>query len=209
MWLVSFKKHLIFLTILKGIFVMSLFLSLVLWGIPILSFNSGVWSLFQERNGVILDEDVKNYNDLIVEFFRSGLKLEFLNDRELSHMEDVRQIVNIANLLFIFSFVALVSGFSYLSKSQKKFLLGAVRKTSLIVFLVTLIISAITLLNFQTSFLAFHKIFFVRNFIFPEDSLLKTLYPDEFFYGLSTLYLLSVLVVSLLVAVVSHRLKLK
>ena len=205
----AFSKDVIFLMIVKGIFVISLILSLFLWGIPILSFNSDIWNLFQERSGLLVSEDVKSYNDLVIDFFRTGLGLGFLNEREFNHMEDVKQVITIVNILFIFSFVSLVSGVSYLSKSQKKFLLNAARKTSLAVFLITLILSVLILLNFNVAFLSFHKIFFVKNFIFPCESLLKTLYPDKFFYGISALYLLSVLIVSLAVFIVTHRLKLK
>jgi len=205
----AFSKDVIFLMIVKGIFVISLILSLFLWGIPILSFNSDIWNLFQERSGLLVSEDVKSYNDLVIDFFRTGLGLGFLNEREFNHMEDVKQVITIVNILFVFSFVSLVSGVSYLSKSQKKFLLNAARKTSLAVFLITLILSVLILLNFNVAFLSFHKIFFVKNFIFPGESLLKTLYPDKFFYGISALYLLSVLIVSLAVFIVTHRLKLK
>ena len=206
----TFSKTVIILSVIKGIFVVSLILSMMLWSIPILSFNSRIWLLFQERSGVLLnDGDVRTYNDLIVDFFRNGLKLEFLNEKEFSHMEDVRQIILIANILFAFSFITLVSEFSYLSRSQKRFLLEATRRISISVFVISLILSAFILVNFQTAFLSFHKIFFVRNFIFPLNSLLKTLYPDEFFFGLSALYLLSVMVVSLAIAIVSHKLKLK
>jgi len=203
------SKSLVFLTIVKGIFAIALFLSLFLWSVPILSFNSTLWLILQERSGVVLNEDVKTYNNQIVDFFRTGLKLDFLNENEFSHMEDVKTVITIANILFGFSFVSLISGFSYLSRSQKKFLLNSVRKTSVFVFVTTLILSMLILTNFHTAFLSFHKIFFVKNFIFPADSMLKILYPDEFFLGLSSLYLLSVLLVSFLVAVVSHRLKLK
>lgn len=206
----EFSKAVIFLMIVKSIFVISLILSLFFWSIPIISLNSDIWLIFQKRSEVALDfNEVKTYNDLIIEFFKTGLNLEFLNESESSHMHDVKQVITIINILVIFSFVSLVSGFSYLSKSQKRFLLDATRKTSILVFVVTLVLSVIIITDFYSSFLAFHKIFFVQNFIFPADSLLKTLYPDEFFFGLSALYLLSVLVVSLVVAIVSHRLKLK
>ncbi len=205
-----FSKSMLILSIIKGIFVVSLFLSLILWSIPILSFDSRIWFIFQERTGILLDPvNVKTYNDYIVDFFRTGLRLEFLNEKEFSHMQDVRTVITIVNILFVFSFVSLVSGFSYLSKAQKRFLIESAKKTALFVFIITSVIFILVLIGFQTTFLAFHKIFFVRNFIFPADSLLKTLYPDEFFFGLSTLYLLSVWIVSLVVVLVSHRLKLK
>lgn len=210
MKLTAFPKYLIFLAVLKGIFVMSLALSFFLWSVPILAFNSDIWMVFQKRSEVALDlETVKSYDSQILDFFRTGLQLGFLNENEFSHMEDVKTAITIANILFGFSFVSLLTGFSYLSKYQKKFLLESARKTSIFVFATTLIISLLILTNFHTAFLSFHRIIFVRNFIFPADSLLKTLYPDRFFFGLSAFYLLSVLVASLAVAVVSHRLKLK
>ncbi|MBI2005437.1 MAG: DUF1461 domain-containing protein [Candidatus Aenigmarchaeota archaeon] len=209
MKLQTFSKTVLFLAVLKGIFVLSLILSLVLWSIPILSLNSDVWRIFQQRSDVVLDENTTNYNELIVDFFRTGLKLEFLNEKEFRHMQDVRTVITIVNILFVFSFLSLVSGFSYLSKKQKQFLIKAVRRTSSFVFIITLLFSLVIFLNFNIAFLSFHKIFFVKNFIFPANSLLKTLYPDEFFFGLSAFYLLSVLIVSLVVLIISHKLKLK
>ena len=203
------SKTLIVLAVIKGIFVISLVLSLLLWTIPILSFNSGVWIFFQERSGVLVSEEVKSYNDIVIEFFRTGLGLEFLDERGFTHMEDVKQMITIVNILFLFSFVGLITGFSYLSRSQKKFLLNATKKTSLVVFLITLVLSILILLNFNFAFLSFHKIFFVTNFIFPADSLLKTLYPDTFFRDLAAVYLISIMVISLIVTVATHRLKLK
>ena len=203
------SKTLAVLAIVKGIFVISMVLSLLLWSIPVLSFNSDIWNLFQKRSDVLVSEEVKSYNDLVIEFFRTGLGLGFLSGREFSHMEDVKQVITIVNILFVFSFVSLVSGISYLSKSQKKFLLNAARKTSLAVFLIALLLSVLILVNFNIAFLSFHKIFFVENFIFPADSLLKTLYPDQFFRDLAAIYLFSIMVTSLVVTVLVHKLKLK
>ena len=115
----------IVLAVIKGIFVISMVLSLLLWTIPILSFNSGVWDLFQSRSGVLVSEEVKSYNGLVIDFFRTGLGLEFLDEKEITHMEDVKQMITIVNILFLFSFVGLITGFSYLSRSQKNFLLIA------------------------------------------------------------------------------------
>jgi len=181
----------------------------LLWSIPLLSFNSSIWRVFQERSGVVLNENVATYNNLIIEFFKGGLKLDFLNEDELGHMQNVKSVITIVNIALAFSFAFLMLDWVYLSKSEKRFLLEAARRTSLIVFAVTLIISIIILTNFNATFLSFHKIVFVKNFIFPGESLLKTLYPDKFFYGISALYLLSVLIVSLVVFIVTHRLKLK
>lgn len=203
------SKTVFILTIIKGLFVTSLVLSLFLWSIPILSFHSGIWEIFQEKSGVVLDSDVKSYNELLIDFFKSGLGLGFLNEKEVTHMKAVRDVIRLSTIFFAFSFVFLIIGVGYFSKKQKRFLLEATKKTSLAVFAITLILSILILIDFNTAFQIFHKIVFVKNFIFPSDSLLKILYPDKFFYGLGAFYLVSILVVSLIAVIVSHKLKLK
>lgn len=209
--LTTLSKTIFVMAFLKIVFILSLILSLTLWSIPILSFNSGIWSIFQERSGVALDPEgnAEAYNKLIVKFLREGVGLDFLTEQELSHMEDVRTVVVITTILFIVSFLAIISNFSYFVKSDRKFLLKIIRKVSLFVFVFTLIVLIIVMTNFYNSFLVFHKVLFIRNFIFPADSILKILYPDKFFLGLSAFYLISIMIVSFVVAVVSHKLKLK
>lgn len=187
---------------LKSLFVLSLSLILVLWSIPLLSFVPIAWTLFQGGN------EFRDYNNRIVNFFINESDLEFLNVQELSHMQDVRKFVIASNILFMVSIAIVITSFNYLN-SHRRFLLEAVRKTSLAVFTSTLIISTIAFVDFNWLFIAFHKIFFIKNFTFPPDSILKILYPDEFFFQLGIVYFLSVMFASLVVAVISHRLKLK
>lgn len=206
------SKIIFVVSILKVIFVISLFLSLFLWSIPVLSLNSKIWMFFQERSGMVLDDSVKSYNERVIDFFFNNVNLDFLNENEMNHMQDVRNILIITNGLAIFSFVALLLDFLYLSKSSKRdkmFILDAVKKVSLSVFGITLILTLLAITNFYSVFTYFHQIFFIKNFVFPPDSLLKILYPDEFFYGLGAFYLISIMIVSLAVAVIAHRLKLK
>ena len=207
------RKTLIVLSVVKIIFVLALFLSLTLWSIPIISLNSNLWSVFQDRSGVVLNNTAtKSYNDLIIDFFTNNTKLNFLNERELNHLEAVRNLITVMSGVALFSFIYVIGNIAYpskFSKEQKKFLLNAIQKTSLVVFIITLIFSIIVLTNFYTTFIYFHKLFFVSNFAFPSNSLLKILYPDDFFFQLSGVYLLSIMITSLIVAVVSRKLKLK
>ncbi|MBI2542818.1 MAG: DUF1461 domain-containing protein [Candidatus Aenigmarchaeota archaeon] len=167
-----------------------------------MSFVPIAWTLFQGGN------EFRDYNNRIVNFFINESDLEFLNVQELSHMQDVRKFVIASNILFMVSIAIVITSFNYLN-SHRRFLLEAVRKTSLAVFTSTLIISTIAFVDFNWLFIAFHKIFFIKNFTFPPDSILKILYPDEFFFQLGIVYFLSVMFASLVVAVISHRLKLK
>lgn len=204
------SKIIFVVSVLKVIFVVSLFLSFFLWSLPLLTLNSGIWEFFQERSGIVLNgTDVKTYNEHVIDFFFNNVTLNFLNVNESGHMQDVKNMLTVVNGLALFSFVSVISNLVYLSKKDKGFLIRAIRKISLIVFCITLIFSLIMLTNFYSVFTYFHELVFVKNFAFPSSSLLKTLYPDEFFYQVSSFYVLSILIVSLVVAVISHRLKLK
>src|SRR3989338_7663511 len=120
----GFSGIILFLSILKGIFVVSLILSLLLWSIPLLSLNSNIWLLFQKRSDVALDlKDVKSYNELITDFFIKGREPNFLNESEFLHMQDVRKILTGLSAIFTFSFIALLLNFFYLSKIQKRFII--------------------------------------------------------------------------------------
>lgn len=207
---IKFSRILLVASVLKVIFIISLFLSFFLWSLPIISLNSGTWELFQERSGVVLNStDVKSYNEHVIDFFFNNASLSFLTPTESSHMQDVRNILIVVNGLAIFSFVAVLSNLTYLSRMDRNFLIKATRKISLIVFYMTVIFSLLILTNFYSTFTYFHELVFVKNFAFPSSSLLKILYPDDFFYQISAFYVLSIMIVSLIVAVVFHRLKLK
>ena len=114
--LTTFSKTLFILSILKGIFVVSLILSLLLWSIPILSFNSGIWEFFQKRSGVIFGSNTTTYNDQITDFFKTGLKLNFLNENEFSHLQAVRTTITTVTIVLGFSFVFTIVNFIYFSK---------------------------------------------------------------------------------------------
>ncbi|MBI2084088.1 MAG: DUF1461 domain-containing protein [Candidatus Aenigmarchaeota archaeon] len=203
------SKSLFVLSSMKFIFIVSLILSIVLWSIPVLSFNTAIWSFFQEKNGVDFTQDAGFYNSIILEFLEYGTKVPFLNEQEFSHMQDVRRVIVVTNVIFFVSFLALLSSLNHLTKTNRRFMIKTIRITSIAVFILSSMIFLLLLANFDYVFDAFHKILFERNFIFPASSILKILYPDEFFLGLGTIYLLSIIVVSLAAAIISHRLKLK
>lgn len=195
---------------LKFIFILSIITSLFLWSIPFLSSSTGVWSFLQERSGVTIDDNEAGfYNTLIEDFIRHGDDLPFLNEIEALHMDEVRQIILISNVTFFVSFIALLSSFDHFSRKDRNFLVTALRRTSLFVLALTFAIMLAFLASFDFVFLIFHKVLFVENFVFPANSILKTLYPDRFFLGMLIIYLFCTMTVSLLVAVISHRLKLK
>ncbi|MBI2547573.1 MAG: DUF1461 domain-containing protein [Candidatus Aenigmarchaeota archaeon] len=198
-------SHLDFL--LKAVFIISLSLSFVLWSVPILSSSYGMWLVLQKNSNVHMNPaDLENYNNRIIEFFKTGSNLEFLNANESSHMNDVGYIVNNSNAIAGISLAMLMFS-AYFLTDRKDFIIKSTKIASAVVFSVILLIAVFAYLDFQTAFLLFHKISFVNNFSFPSDSFLKTLYPDGFFLELGMVYLLSVMIPSLIVAVIFFKLK--
>ena len=108
------------------------------------------------------------------------------NDNEISHMEDVRDLLKNIFILFsvsIILFIALLLLIMLLDRKQGLKKIGLIFLWSssfiLFIFLVLLILST----NFYSLFDNFHVIFFPQgNYMFPEGSLLITMFPFGFFF---------------------------
>lgn len=126
-------------------------------------------------------------------FFKSNNELDtdFFNEQEISHLSDVKLLIQKANILYyssiiIFWIILLI----YYLKHKKHF----VKYFSKVLFysgictisllLITVLIYIATGFNFL--FLKFHEVFFVGNYSFdPNISNMKALFPDEFFFDIS------------------------
>jgi integral membrane protein (TIGR01906 family) len=110
----------------------------------------------------------------------------FFNENEISHMEDVRELLKNIFILFSVSvllFIILVLLIMLLRRGNSLKKTGLILLWSssftLLIFLVFLILST----NFSSLFDNFHVIFFPQgNYMFPEGSLLITMFPFGFFF---------------------------
>lgn len=147
-------------------------------------FNLDYYNAQFDKNNV----DVKN-QDLIIEnlmvFFKGDSRLYYFTLDEQLHLEDVRILLNKFFLLLNFSlfvFVAsllalyLINKKEFISRKLKILFLGGLSAFALIALLF------LAALNFSSTFQIFHEIFFPQgNYTFPADSLLITLFPENFF----------------------------
>lgn len=187
----------------KIVLILSIILFLILWPIALLSSNSYIWFLIQKRNGVVLPEkEIKNYNQEIVSFFKDGGKIDFLTQLEKGHMLNVRSLLTKANILFLSSISV-----AFLFFDSFKNFGNILRKTALAVICLLLVLLVFSLLNFGTFFLKFHQVFFTGNYMFSSSSMLKTLYPDSFFYEISVVYFLLTILGCLTAILISYKLK--
>ena len=109
--------------------------------------------------------------------------LEDFNSREAAHLEDVRSLFTIAKRFYYTSLFVLIVMLLYLFKSNKfKQTLPHALLFSGVISLLLLAIVFLLSLNFADLFNNLHRPLFTSgSWIFPEDSLLITSFPQQFF----------------------------
>jgi integral membrane protein (TIGR01906 family) len=192
----------IILTLLSIIFSISLIFTLIIANYEAIAFNPdyyekefskwGVYSAFESR-GISKEElDFKTLQTLV--FLRGGGELPsdfFLPDEE-SHMNDVKNVMRIIDVLwnalialFISSFIAITGIFKAdgIRKAARIFTKTALAMGAILGLFGILMLFKI---NFESVFFLFHKIFFPEgNWSFPPESTIITMFPGEFFQGIS------------------------
>lgn len=213
----------------------SLCLAVVILFTPLAVFllDKGFYDRLYRENAVyeVLDEkDVRMMTGKVHDFFlyRGGLEGQVrfadpsvsyaagFTDEEVSHMEDVRKLIRdifitygAAAVLFIILLVTIfsVSRGSRLKKTGLIFLWPS--SATLLMFLVLLVLAT----NFYSLFDNFHLLFFPQgNYMFPEGSLLITMFPLGFFFQFfirlavsSTILAASILVPGIIFTVAGYR----
>ena len=100
---------------------------------------------------------------------------------ELSHLQDVKQVMSGVDYAFYSSVLVLLI-IAYFNRQKKRELIQTVRISSLITLISLGIISLFILISFDYSFTLFHQLFFPRgNWMFSVNSLLIQVFPIDFF----------------------------
>ncbi len=125
---------------------------------------------------------------------------------ELSHLEDVRAVMLWADYVFYASFLLGLIWLAYGFKRKllpKMLLYGGIS----IVMVIGLIL-LFSVISFNSSFTAFHKIFFPQgNWQFPADSLLIQTFPLDFFIKIAFIIFIQTLCWGSLFIVVGYHLQ--
>ena len=179
---------------------------LIFSSLTFLVYNFNFYNKLYEKNGVyeVLDRsDTAKITRQVFEFFKSGKEFEsfklkgnfnYFNDNEISHLADVKILLNKIFILFyscLAIFLILTLILYLITKKIYKFLRG--------ISLIFLISSSVFILfvlllyffgnNFFELLENFHLIFFPQgNYAFPEGSLIITIFPfgflNDFFFKL-------------------------
>ncbi|PIN78698.1 hypothetical protein COY26_05455 [Candidatus Woesearchaeota archaeon CG_4_10_14_0_2_um_filter_33_10] len=135
-----------------------------------------------------IDRNVTRY----ITGFSSELNVNF-NEKEKSHMADVRRLIILEQLLFVFLMVWL-----FVLIKKRKINYSHLKKSALIVFLITLL-SLIASLFFDSFFELFHIILFPQgNWQFNAGSLMIQTYRQSFFREFFIRFIMVAFIFSLL-----------
>lgn len=129
-------------------------------------------------------------NENILDFLNheNSLDSNFLMEDEISHLEDVRHILDRIKLIYHFSLVLLFVLLIIYGHEIFK-----VSSTILLILFIFLLIYYI--FGFDFVFLRFHQIFFTGNYAFdPSVSNMKAIYPDGLFMFFSQLFYLKTVI---------------
>lgn len=166
------------------------------------------WFGVEKSSGLSINEIKANYNALIdycSPFYQGTLKFPSLSSSAsgLSHFEEVKVIFNLFYLTFLISFLSLIGVIIGKKKRNKYRYLKVSSITAIVLPIITLIACSI---DFDTTFVIFHKIFFRNDdWIFdPNTDPIITLLPEMFFLQCALIIVFVVLVGSL-VLYLSYR----
>lgn len=145
----------------------------------------------------ILLEFIKGENDsLDIECKINGMTREVFNDREKTHMVDVKNLYDGLIIVRNVSFIIFVLSFIYIGKTKSLFI-GYKYSLSLVGFIMTFIL-LFCLMDFEGFWLAFHHLFFPFNDLYildPRYDILVMMVPEGFFFDLCILIVVSTSVI--------------
>lgn len=113
---------------------------------------------------------------------------------EVSHLEDVAQVMKYVSYVFYFLLLAVTLSITYYRK-EKTFLAKLSEYGGKVTILSMLIVGGLSVLFFDHAFILFHALFFPQgNWQFSADSLLIQTFPLDFFVHMSrNIFLLTLL----------------
>lgn len=115
---------------------------------------------------------------------------ELFNQREISHLEDVKILIGKIGIFYYFILIISILLIIFLFLLDKK---GFMRDISIVsfysglsIFIFSLVLVILIVFNFDNVFTLFHRMFFVSgSWIFSSSDSLVNIYPSGFFYDIA------------------------
>lgn len=129
----------------------------------------------------------EEFLDLRVNF--EGREIEIFNDREITHMADVKDVMNVMfNAVWVTGAMVVIvvaGGFFLLGRGFLPMLRSGIMWSTIAGLSVAALFGLATLIDFNTTFRLFHEVVFRNDFwkLNPSQSLLLRLFPQGFWFA--------------------------
>jgi len=158
------------------------------------------------------DEIIKNY-DYVIDYLLSQKEEDFklpsiqYTEHGAIHFKDVKRIFTEIDYLLVVTGIFSAIGIFFYIKNRR---LGFLKRTSSMLIILPMVLFTIFIIDFDSAFTAFHKMFFNNDYwIFNPrlDQIIKIL-PEEFFYHCALLILILLVLMSIILRLVYKKYKL-
>ena len=129
----------------------------------------------------------EEFLDLHVDF--EGREIELFNEREITHMADVKDVMNVMfNAVWVTGAIVVIvvaGGFFLLGRGFLPMLRSGIMWSTIAGLTVAALFGIATLIDFNTTFRLFHEVVFRNDFwkLSPSQSLLLRLFPQGFWFA--------------------------
>ncbi len=164
---------------------------------------------FSKHNVYSRAIDADSYRDEVLDYLKGwdleNAELAGFNERENSHMLDVKKVIKIVEILLIISTLLMIFSLYFLKKEKETFR-KILKRTSITIFSVCIIFLFMALF-FQLSFDLFHNLFFEQGtWIFSAEDMLIKLFPTGFFLDYFVMIILNSSIISGILLIISFLL---
>lgn len=211
--------------------ILGIFLSfvIILWVLTISISKNGLnkskYSDFIKKNnisdsvGLSSDKLILKYNNLIdyINFGKEELIKNDFNNREVLHMKDVYNLFKINTYISYFTGLITLAYLIYMIKfifdkrrvyisniREKSILFKYTYKSMIFIIIICLILAFIISVNFEKSFIIFHKLLFNNDLwlLNPETDIMIRMLPQEYFMNLGySIFLQFALILSFFIGI--------
>lgn len=140
----------------------------------------------------LLNYMIGKEDNLVVETIINGQQREFFNDKEKTHMVDVRNLFiagwNLRNICIAMMVIALLVLIFLNKKKTIKVLARGFLIITLVIAIISAILGVVISRDFTSAFITFHKILFPQNefwILDPNTDLLINIVPEGFFVDMA------------------------
>lgn len=165
---------------------------------------------FQKYNvyETLKEYDIEKINKNVLDYFKDKDELSgFFNEKEKSHLSDVKNLINDISYLFkllILNFIILLIILYFLNKNKfRKYLGFSLVSGGVLTFLHAFFFWLTIKLNFEETFTIFHKFFFKGNWMFnPLTNNIVVLYPEGLFFDFAYTVVIRTLILAFILILI-------